>query len=125
LTATPCKYVLLRVRCGSSLRIVQLENVQERSFEMSRSFVEDNKRLALRVHPDDKAILMRAVAIEHTDMTNFVLRHALGAARRIIQRAERLNLSERDSLRVLDALENPPLPNAKLLAAANHLPQSA
>jgi uncharacterized protein (DUF1778 family) len=92
---------------------------------MSRSFVEDNNRLALRVRPDDKAILMRAIAIEHTDMTHFVLRHALEAARRVISRAERLNLSERDSLRVLDVLENPPLPNARLLAAANRLPRSA
>jgi antitoxin ParD1/3/4 len=32
-------------------------------------------------------------------------------------------LSERDSLPVLDALENPPAPNAKLLAAAHALPR--
>jgi uncharacterized protein (DUF1778 family) len=92
---------------------------------MPRSIVEDNSRLALRVRPADKAILMRAVAIEHTDMTDFVLRNALDAARKIIDRAERLRLSERDSLRVLDALENPPAPNARLLAAARRLPKSA
>lgn len=92
---------------------------------MPRSIVEDNSRLALRVRPADKAILMRAVAIEHTDMTDFVLRNALDAARKIIDRAERLRLSERDSLRVLDALENPPAPNARLLAAALRLPKSA
>ena len=39
--------------------------------------------------------------------------------------AEHLTLSERDSLRVLDALENPPAPNAKLLAAARRLPKGA
>jgi uncharacterized protein (DUF1778 family) len=92
---------------------------------MPRSIVEDNSRLALRVRPADKAILMRAVAIEHTDMTDFVLRNALDAARKIIDRAERLRLSERDSFRVLDALENPPAPNARLLAAARRLPKSA
>jgi uncharacterized protein (DUF1778 family) len=92
---------------------------------MPRSIVEDNSRLALRVRPADKAILMRAVAIEHTDMTDFVLRNALDAARKIIDRSERLRLSERDSLRVLDALENPPAPNARLLAAARRLPKSA
>jgi uncharacterized protein (DUF1778 family) len=92
---------------------------------MSRPFAESNNRLALRVRPDDKAVLMRAVALEHTDMTNFVLRHALEAARRVIQRTERLALSESDSLRVLDALENPPPPNARLLAAASRLPRSA
>jgi uncharacterized protein (DUF1778 family) len=65
---------------------------------------------------------MRAVAYEHTDLTDFVLRNAIQAARVVIARAERVSLSERDSLRVLDALENPPSPNAKLLAAAKALP---
>ncbi len=66
--------------------------------------------------------MMRAVAYEHTDLTDFVLRNAIQAARVVIARAERVSLSERDSLRVLDALENPPSPNAKLLAAAKALP---
>ncbi len=66
--------------------------------------------------------MMRAVAYEHTDLTDFVLRNAIQAARAVIARAERVSLSERDSLRVLDALENPPSPNAKLLAAAKALP---
>ncbi|GAB1393010.1 DUF1778 domain-containing protein [Rhodocyclaceae bacterium] len=92
---------------------------------MPRAIVEDNSRLALRIRPADKAKLMRAVAIEHTDMTDFVIRHALDAARKVIDRAERLRLSERDSLRVLDAIENPPAPNARLLAAARHLPKGA
>jgi hypothetical protein len=35
-----------------------------------------------------------------------------------------LALSERDSLRALDVLENPPPPNARLLAATNRLPKS-
>jgi uncharacterized protein (DUF1778 family) len=37
--------------------------------------------------------------------------------------ADHLGLSGRDSLRVLDMLENPPAPNAKLLAAARSLPK--
>lgn len=51
---------------------------------------------------------MRAVAFERTDMANLVLRHALAAARRVIEEAERLELPVRDSQRVLDALENSP-----------------
>jgi uncharacterized protein (DUF1778 family) len=88
---------------------------------MPRTAVEDNSRIALRVRPDDKALLMRAVVLAHTDMTDFVLRHALEAARQVVERAERLALSERDSLRVLDALEKPPKPNARLRAAARRL----
>jgi uncharacterized protein (DUF1778 family) len=45
------------------------------------------------------------------------------AAKAIIEEAEHVQLSERDSLRVLDLLENPPTPNARLLAAAQNLPQ--
>jgi len=51
--------------------------------------VEDNSRLVLRVRANDKATLMRAVALEHTDMTDFILRHALDAARNVIEQAER------------------------------------
>jgi uncharacterized protein (DUF1778 family) len=89
---------------------------------MPRIAIEDNSRVALRVRQDDKAMLMRAVALERTGMTDFILRHALQAARKVIERTERLALSERDSLRVLDALENPPKPNARLRAAARKLP---
>lgn len=46
------------------------EGVHIRSPDMPRAIVEDS-RLALRVRPDDKATLMRAVALEHTDMTDF------------------------------------------------------
>jgi uncharacterized protein (DUF1778 family) len=66
---------------------------------------------------------MRAVAPARTDMTDFVLRHALDAARNVIEQAEHVTLSERDSLRVLDALENPTAPNGKLLGAARRLPK--
>ena len=90
---------------------------------MPRAVVEDNSRLALRIRAGDKAMLMRAVALEHTDMTDFVLRHALDAARKIIEQSEHLLLSERDSLRVLEALENPPAPNSRLLGAARRMPR--
>jgi uncharacterized protein (DUF1778 family) len=39
----------------------------------------------------------------------------------VIEEAEHLVLSERDSLRVLALLKSPPKPNAKLLAAAKSL----
>jgi uncharacterized protein (DUF1778 family) len=89
---------------------------------MPRKAIDHNSRMSLRIRPDDKALLMRAVAYEHTDLTDFVLRNTMQAAKAVIAQAERVSLSERDSLRVLDALENPPPPNAKLLAAAKALP---
>jgi uncharacterized protein (DUF1778 family) len=88
-----------------------------------RIAVENNSRMSLRIRPKEKALLLRAVALSHTDLTDFVLRHALRAAKAAIEEADHLRLSERDSLRVLALLENPPAPNAKLLAAARALPQ--
>lgn len=89
---------------------------------MPRVAVEDNSRMSLRIRPEDKALLLRAVAYTNTDLTDFVLRNALQAAKTVIAQAEAVALSERDSLRVLDALEHPPAPNARLLAAAQALP---
>jgi len=90
---------------------------------MPRVAVEDNSRIALRIHPQDKALLLRAVAYSHTDLTNFVVRNVMQAAKAVIAEIEQVSLSERDSLRVLDALEYPPPPNSKLLAAARALPR--
>ena len=88
---------------------------------MPRIAVEDNSRMSLRIRPEEKALLLRAVALNHTDLTDFVLRHALLAAKTVVEEADHVKLSGRDSLRVLDLLENPPAPNAKLLAAARAL----
>ena len=90
---------------------------------MPRQAVEDNSRMSLRIPAEEKAILLRAAALRHTDLTDFVRQQSLRAARAVIQKAEHLELSERDSLRVLAALENPSKPNTKLLAAAKSLPK--
>jgi len=50
------------------------------------------------------------------------VQHALRAAKSVIEEAEQVQLSERDSLRVLELLENPQAPNTRLLAAARRLP---
>ena len=88
---------------------------------MPRIAVDDNKRMNLRVRPEQKAMLMRAAALKNTDLTDFVLQPALREAEAIIEAADHLKLSERDSLRVLDLLENPPVANARLRAAARAL----
>ena len=84
---------------------------------MPREHVE-NGRVELRLKPEDKAVLARAAALERLDLTSFILRAVLPRAQDVIAQSERLHLSERDSLRVLDLLENPPEPTARLLRAA-------
>lgn len=88
---------------------------------MPRLAIEDNSRMSLRIPAEEKAVLMRAAALLRTDLTDFVRQHSLNAAKTVIQELEGLQLSERDSLRVLAVLENPPKPSAKLLAAAKSL----
>lgn len=90
---------------------------------MPRIAVENNSRMSLRIRAEEKALLLRAVALKHTDLTDFVLQHAVRAAKAVIEEADQVRISGRDSLRVLDLLENPPRPNARLLAAARTLPK--
>nr|WP_231711227.1 DUF1778 domain-containing protein [Xanthobacter dioxanivorans] len=75
-------------------------------------------RIELRTTRDEKRLLTAAAAHERLDLTSFIMRAALPAARDVVENAERISLSERDSLRVLDLLENPPAPTPALLAAA-------
>ena len=51
--------------------------------------------------------------------------YALLVAKAAVKEAEHVQLSLRDSLRVLALLENPPAPSSKLLAAARALPKRA
>lgn len=85
--------------------------------------VDTNDRMSLRIASEDKSLLMRAATLQHTNLTEFVIRHVVSAARKIIDENERLKLTERDSLHVLDLLDNPPAPNEKLMAAAYALPK--
>ena len=90
---------------------------------MPRIAVDDNKRMNLRIGPEQKATLMRAAALKNTDLTNFVIQNALREAKTVIEDAGRIVLSERDSRVVLSLLEKAPAPNAKLRAAIRAMPK--
>ena len=66
---------------------------------MARRAIEDNSRMSLRIRNEERA------------------------AKDVSSDADGVRLSERDSLRVLDLLESPPVPNARLRAAARALPR--
>jgi uncharacterized protein (DUF1778 family) len=89
---------------------------------MPRAAIDDNQRMSFRIRTADKAVLMRAAALAGSDLTEFVVRNAMQAAEDIVRNAERIPLSGRDSLKVLDLLENPPAANDRLRAAAQALP---
>jgi uncharacterized protein (DUF1778 family) len=82
----------------------------------------DNDRVALRIRPADKAVISRAAALAQTDMTAFILHAVLREAQSVIEVHERVKLTQRDSQLVMELLENPPSPNAKLRKAARAMP---
>ncbi len=87
--------------------------------------VETNDRMSLRIASNEKALLIRAATLQHTNLTEFVIRNVVSAAQRVIDENEHIALSENDSLHVLDLLDNPPAPNKKLMAAAFALPKQS
>jgi uncharacterized protein (DUF1778 family) len=72
----------------------------------------------LRATHEEMRLLAMAAAYERLDVTSFILRCALPTAHEVVDRAERIVLSERDTARVLDLLENPPKPPPSLMASA-------
>ncbi|KUM26364.1 ABC transporter [Mesorhizobium loti] len=91
---------------------------------MARTALDDTDRMNIRVKPEVKARLLRAAALRHTDLTSFVTQSALREAENVIAASDAIKVSERDFNRILELLDNPPEPNAKLLAAAAALPKT-
>jgi uncharacterized protein (DUF1778 family) len=77
-----------------------------------------DERIELRATHEEKRLLAAAAAHERLDVTSFIMRNVLPAARDVVDRAERIVLTERDSVRVLELLEGPPEPTPALMAAA-------
>ena len=75
------------------------------------------QRIYIRIDPLSKRKLERAAAYAHKSLSEFVLGQALPAADQVIQEHESLTLTQADWELFLDALENPPTPNANLKRA--------
>jgi uncharacterized protein (DUF1778 family) len=85
---------------------------------MAKSSSARAERVELRATAEEKRLLTAAATYERTDVTTFVLRKVLPAAREIVEREEAIHLSERDTQRVLELLEDPPKPTPRLIQAA-------
>ncbi len=85
---------------------------------MSETTAARENRIELRATKEEKRLLAAAAAYERLDVTSFIMRNVLPAARNVVDRAERIVLSARDSKRVLELLESPPKPTRALMAAA-------
>lgn len=89
---------------------------------MARNVLETYQRLQIRLSAAKKARIARAAAIQQVDLTQFVTESALKEADAVIEKAERIAVSERDFIRILELLENPPAANERLKAAIAALP---
>lgn len=78
---------------------------------------EPRERLDLRLTRERKELLQRAADLQGQSMTAFVLDSVSEKAEETILWHRMLKLSARDSRAFVDALLNPPAPNAALKAA--------
>ena len=85
---------------------------------MSATSAAREDRIELRATKEEKRLLARAAAYERLDLTSFIMRNVLPSAHEVVDRAERIVLSDRDTMRVLELLESPPKPTRALIAAA-------
>ena len=76
-------------------------------------------RLEARVSPEIKALWQKAADLEGRTLTDFVIASVQAAACEVIEQHQTLKLSVEDSEAFVDALLNPPNPNAALKAAAS------
>ena len=74
-------------------------------------------RIELRTTRAEKQLLAQAAAQERLDVTSFIMRSALPAAKEVMARSDRIVLSGRDTELVLKLLERPPRPTKALIEA--------
>lgn len=83
---------------------------------MPRPSVDDNYRFTMNIPPLAKVRLLRAASLERTSLKDFMLRNSLRAADEVIDQAEQIALSERDTRKILDLLDHPRKPNPNMVA---------
>jgi uncharacterized protein (DUF1778 family) len=80
--------------------------------------VRQQARIEVRVGPKQKQLFERAAAIEGVTLTDFAISSMQQAAANAMQEYARIELSERSQRTFVEALMNPPEPNAALREAA-------
>jgi len=78
------------------------------------------QRIGARVPPDVYSTLTRAAELLGATVNQFLVQTALKEAQAVIERERTLRLSRRDCERLLDLLDHPPRPNARLRAARKY-----
>ena len=82
-----------------------------------RTATAKQERIGARVPHEVYEMLCRAAELTGATVNQFLVQSALKEAQAVIEREEVIRLSPRDWNWLLDLLENPPQPNARLQAA--------
>ena len=80
-------------------------------------------RIGARVPREVFETLCRAAELTGATVNQFLVQAALKEAQEVIERQEVIRLSPRDWNCLLDLMENPPKPNARLKAALKRYPR--
>lgn len=77
-----------------------------------------DERIQARVSSTQRELLQRAADLEGRSLSDFVIESAQRHAEEVIREHEVIRLSPRDSRVFIEALLNPPAPNARMRALA-------
>lgn len=81
---------------------------------VSRKTGQKVERLEARVSREIKMLCQKAATLQGRSLTDFVINSAVEAATRTVRENELIELSRRDRIAFVEALLNPPAPNARL-----------
>lgn len=76
------------------------------------------ERLDFRIPREKKKLIEQAAAVSGQSITDFAIDALCRRAKKVLREEQVLVLSDRDRDRFLEALDNPPSPNAKFRRAA-------
>ena len=81
---------------------------------MGHPIEEPRKRITARVSGNVRDTLEQAAELLGATVNQFVVQTAYEEAQRVIERETVIRLSQKDALKVLALLDNPPAPNKRL-----------
>ena len=79
--------------------------------------VDTGKRISTRVSPHVHGTLQTAADLVGVTLNQFVVQAAFEKAEKVVESESTISLTRRESLRLLEMIENPPPRNAKFLQA--------
>jgi len=100
-----------------SLALMQVSPKPPKGINMTSTATKD-ARIVARVSQETQDVIRNAAELSGATISQFVVEAVVTKAHTVINEMQRLELTLENANRVFQALENPPEPNAKVMAAA-------